>query len=59
MTIFINKQDYNTDPVVFAMLTALEKAHKNDDEFSASILLTRLKKEHGLEISTENACTLN
>ena len=52
MQLFTNKEDFKNNEQVYKLLTALETAHKNKDEFSASILLTRLANI-GIIIATE------
>jgi hypothetical protein len=56
MSIFNNKEDFKDRPEVYKMLTALEVAHAKQDEFSAAVLLTRLKQKN-INIVAENACT--
>lgn len=46
MSIFTNKDDFADRPEILALLERLEVAHKNQDEFSAAILLTRLKQKN-------------
>ena len=55
MQVFINKDDFKDRPEVYKMLTALEVAHAKQDEFSAAVLLTRLKQKN-IDIVAENAC---
>ena len=38
-----NKDDFKDNKEIYSILNALEKAHANKDEFSASVLLTRLE----------------
>lgn len=46
MSIFTNKQDFEGDYEIYNILTKLEKAHKDQDELAAAILLTKLKQKN-------------
>ena len=44
MELFTNKEAFADRPEVMKLLEGLEDAHKKQDEFKASILLTKLKQ---------------
>lgn len=45
-----NISKYKKNEGVYKLLQALEKALKNKDSFSVSVLITRLKREYNLSI---------
>ena len=53
---FTNKEDFKEKPEIYIILTALEKAHKNNDTLSAGILLKRLENFKITLVSENNAC---
>jgi hypothetical protein len=46
MSIFKNKEQFEDDFEIYSILTKLEKAHKEQDELAAAILLTKLKQKN-------------
>ena len=44
MTLFTNKEEFADRPEIMKLLEGLEKAHAEQDELSASFLLTRLRQ---------------
>jgi hypothetical protein len=43
MSLIKNKEQYKDDEKIYFILNELEKAHKNKNYFSASVLLKRLE----------------
>ena len=41
----VNKEEFLNKPEIYSLLTKLEDAKKNNDEFCVSILLTRLENK--------------
>lgn len=42
-TILLNKENFKENKEIYKLLTLLENAHRNNDDFAASVLLTRLE----------------
>ena len=59
MSIIKNLEDFKNNKEVYEILCALERAHTNKDDLSASILLKRLKNYNlVLETSCEESKNL-